>query len=125
MNDAFFQPLDGLVATSPHTYPCSEFSDHDWLLLGIERVESGRVFLQGHNPRFDCQPTRANYFVSLQSEHRRDLARDVNQRLIAAADLPDRLAAIPELARHECFALDGYWPQAAAMIRATKAARWR
>jgi hypothetical protein len=118
VNDAFFQPLDGLVTTSPHTYPCPEFSDHDWLHLGIqrvlERVESGRAFLQEHGPRFDYQPTRANYFVSLQSERRRDLAREVNQRLIATADLPDRLAAIPELARYECFALDGHWHQAAS-----------
>lgn len=117
VNDAFFQPLTGLVATSPHTYPCPEFSDEDWVRLGIqrvlERVESGRAFLQEHGPRFDYQPTRANYFVALQSERRRDLARDVNQRLLAAAELPDRLAHIPELQNYQCFALDGHWHQAA------------
>ena len=103
VNDAFFQPLDGLVATSPHLYPCPEYSDEDWLRLGIqrvlERVESGRAFLQEHGPRFEYQPTRTNYFAALQSERRLDLACDVNRRLLAAAALPDHLAPLPELKR--------------------------
>lgn len=117
VNDAFFQPLAGLVATSPHLYPCPEFSDEDWVRLGIqrvlERVESGRGFLQEHSPRFHYQPTRANYFVAQKSARRRDLARDVNLRLLATAALPDRLAHLPELQNYECFALDGHWHQAA------------
>ena len=117
VNDAFFQPLDGLVASSPHLYPCPEYSDEDWLRLGIqrvlERVESGRAFLQEHGPRFDYQPTRTNYFAALQSERRLELARDVNRRLLTAAALPDHLAQLPELKRYQCFALDGHWHQAA------------
>jgi hypothetical protein len=117
VNDAFFQPLDGLVATSPHTYPCPEYSDEDWLRLGIqrvlERVESGRAFLQEHGPRFEYQPTRTNYFAALQSERRLELARDVHRRLLAAAALPDHLAPFPELKKYQCFALDGHWHQAA------------
>ena len=118
VNDAFHQPLHGLVASSPHLHPCPEYSDADWLRLGIqrvlERVESGRAFLQEHGPRFGYQPTRANYFAAQNSPRRLGLVRDVNQRLLAAAALPDRLADIPELARYECFALDGHWHQAAA-----------
>jgi hypothetical protein len=36
--------------------------------------------------------------------------------LLATANrtLPDRLAAIPELAQYECFAADGHWHQAGA-----------
>ena len=117
VNDAFFQPLDGLVATSPHLYPCPEYSDEDWLRLGIqrvlERVESGRAFLQEHGPRFDYQPTRTNYFAALQSERRLELARDVNRRLLTAAALPDHLVNMPELKNYQCFALDGHWHQAA------------
>jgi hypothetical protein len=117
VNAAFFQPLAGLVATSPHLYPCPEYSDEDWLRLGIqrvlERVESGRAFLQEHGPRFDYQPTRTNYFAALQSERRLELARDVNRRLLAADALPDHLAQLPELQRYQCFALDGHWHQAA------------
>jgi len=117
VTDAFFQPLTGLVADSPNTRPCPEFSDEAWLRLGLQRVlepvESGRAFLQEHGPRFADTPGRSNYFYALHSERRRDLARDVNLALIAAAALPDRLAAIAELARYECFALDGHWHQAA------------
>ena len=117
VNDAFFQPLDGLVATSPHTYPCPEYSDEDWVRLGLqrvlERVESGRAFLQEHGPRFDYQPTHSNYFAAHRSERRLDLACDVNHRLLATAALPDHLAAFPELAHYECYALDGHWHQAA------------
>lgn len=118
VNDAFLQPLDGLAATSPHTYPCPEYSDADWLRLGIarvlERVENGRAFLQEHGPRFAYQPTRANYFVAQNSARRLELARDVNRRLLARAQLPDPLARFPELKNYQCFALDGHWHQAAA-----------
>ena len=79
----------------------------------LERVESGRAFLQEHGPRFDYQPTRANYFVAQKSVRRRDLARDVNRRRLAAAALPGRLAHLPELQRFECCALDGHWHPAA------------
>lgn len=117
VNDAFFHPLDGLVATSPHTYSCPEFSDEDWLLMGVQRVleraESGRAFLQEHGPRFEYQPTRSNYFVAQNSPRRLDLVRDVNRRLLSAAVLPDHLAQLPELKRYQCFALDGHWHQAA------------
>ena len=117
VNDAFFQPLAGLVATSSHTCPCPEYSDEDWVRLGIqrvlERVESGRAFLQEHGPRFDCQPTHANYFAAQKSARRLDLARDVNRRLLATAVLPDHLAQLPELKNYRCFALDGHWHQAA------------
>ena len=117
VNDAFFQPLDGLVATSPHTYPCPDYSDEDWLRLGIqrvlERVESGRAFLQEHGLRFAYQPTRANYFAAQNSLRRLELARDVNRRLLATATLPDHLAPFPELKNYQCFALDDHWHQAA------------
>ena len=117
VTDSFFQPLNGLVAASPHTRPCPEFTDERWLRLGLARVlepvPSGRAFLQEHGPRFADLPGRTNYFYSLASERRRDLALDVNLALIAQTTVPDRLAEIPELANYECFALDGHWHKAA------------
>lgn len=117
VNDAFFQPLTGLVAASPLHQPSLEFTDEQWLRLGLQRVlesvASGRAFLQEHGPRFDYTPGRSNYFHANASPRRRDLARDVNLGLIAAAKLPDRLAHLPELAKYECFALDGHWHSAA------------
>lgn len=117
VTDAFFQPLDGLVAASPHTRPCPAFTDEQWLELGLvrvlERVESGRGFLQEHGPRFVGTPGSTNYFYALASERRRDLVIGVNLALIAKATLPDRLEEIPELAKYECFAVDGHWHKAA------------
>ena len=118
VTDAFYQPLAGLVAASPHYRSTLEFTDEQWLRLGLTRVleavESGRAFLQEHGPRFDDPPSRSNYFYALAHERRRDLARDVNRALLAQTILPDRLASIPELAKYECFALDGHWHSAAA-----------
>lgn len=118
VTDAFYQPLDGLVAASPHTRPCPELGDEQWLRLGVARVleavGSGRGFLQEHGPRFADTPGRTNYFYSLASTRRRDLAISVNLALIARSTLPDRLAEIPELAKYECFAVDGHWHKAAA-----------
>jgi hypothetical protein len=117
VDQAFFEPLAGLVAASPHTRPCPEFTDEQWLRLGLRRVlepvESGRAFLQEHGPRFAEAPGRTNYFYSLASERRRDLVCGVNLALIAKATIPDRLADIPELANYQGFALDGHWHQAA------------
>lgn len=119
VNEAFFQPLAGLVAASPHTQPCPEFSDEEHLHLGVQRVlessESGRAFLQEHGVRFENTPRLANYFGALNSQRRGRVVRDVNLALvtIANATLPDRLAEIPELGKYECFAQDGHWHKAA------------
>jgi hypothetical protein len=81
----------------------------------LEASESGRGFLQEHGLRFDHPPGYNNYFASLKSERRRDLAREVNGNLIATveAKVADRLAGIPELAKYACFAADGHWHKAA------------
>jgi len=117
VRDSFFQPLAGLVSASPHSRSTLDFTDHQWLDLGIQRVlesvQSGRGFLQEHGQRFDNMPGRSNYFYAMASERRRDLACGVNLALIAAATLPDRLDHIPELAKYECFAMDGHWHQSA------------
>ena len=117
VDQAFFEPLAGLVAASPRTRSCPEFTDEQWLGLGLRRVlepvESGRAFLQEHGPRFAGAPGRTNYFYSLASERRRDLVCGLNLALIAQATLPDRLADIPELANYQSFAVDGHWHQAA------------
>ena len=120
VNEAFFQPLSAALARATLIRPCPEFSDEDWLRMGVQRVlegsESGRAFLQEHGLRFENAPTHNNYFASLKSERRRDLAQEVNLALIAAAGarLEDRLADIPELTGYECFAADGHWHKAAA-----------
>ena len=119
VNELFFQPLEPAMATAASLWPCPEFPDDVWIRMGVQRVleasESGRGFLQEHGLRFENPPGYNNYFASLKSPRRRDLAREVNTSLIAAmeAQVCDRLADIPELARYACFAADGHWHKAA------------
>jgi hypothetical protein len=120
VDQAFYQPINGLAAQSSQARPCPEFTDEDYLRCGVQRVledtQSGRAFLQEHGPSLDHAPTHANYFATLHSARRHGLLRDVHhaQRESANQTLPNRLADIPELATYDCFAVDGHWHQAAA-----------
>ena len=120
VNQAFFKPLEQALATAASRWLCPEFPDDEWLRMGVQRVleasESGRAFLQEHGLRFEQAPTCTNYFASLRSERRGELAREVNLSLITTmeARLCDRLADIAELAGYACFAADGHWHKAAA-----------
>ena len=120
VDNAFFEPLNGLVTASPHTRPCPDFSDQDCVRLGVQRVlemsESGRGFLQEHGLRFENTPGHSNYFAALNSQRRCQVIKDVNLALVTGinAKLHDRLMDIPELAKYECFAQDGHWHKAAA-----------
>ena len=119
VNQAFFEPLEQALTTAASLWPCPEFPDDEWLRMGVQRVleasESGRAFLQEHGLRFEQAPTYTNYFASLRSQRRGELAREVNRSLITTmeARLCDRLADIPELAGYACFAADGHWHKAA------------
>lgn len=119
VDEVFFQPLAEAVAKASNLWHCPEFPDDVWIHMGVQRVleasESGRGFLQEHGLRFDNPPSYENYFASLRSERRRDLAREVSRSLIAAIEpgIGDRLAGIPELSDYACFAADGHWHKAA------------
>jgi hypothetical protein len=119
VNELFFQPLEQALATASNLWPCPEFPDDVWMHMGVQRVleasPSGRGFLQEHGLRFDNPPGYNNYFASLRSERRRDLTREVNGHLITTieAQVRDRLADVPELAKYACFAADGHWHKAA------------
>src|SRR5260221_7458769 len=90
VNRAFFQPLEGLAAKSLASKLCPEFSDNDYLRLGVQRVlessESGRAFLQEHGVRFENTPELGNYFAALRSGRRRKGLPDVNVGLVSAAN---------------------------------------
>lgn len=121
VNELFFQALDQALATASNLWPCPEFSDDVWIHMGVQRVleasESGRGFLQEHGLRFENPPDYNNYFASLRSERRRDLAREVHHGLLTMAEaklsICDRLVHLPELAKYACFAADGHWHKAA------------
>ena len=119
VNDLFFQPLAGLADQSPHSSPHPDFSDQNYLSLGVQRIlessETGRGFLQEHGVRY-AAPTHSTYFYAFKSQRRLEMLEDVSRALLAATDsqVSDRLASLPELHRYECFAMDGHWHKAAA-----------
>lgn len=119
VDEQFLHLLNQATAVAPSRRPCPEFPDETWIAMGVQRVleasESGRAFLQEHGLRFDKAPRHDNYFASLKSPRRRDVAREVSQHILAQARsrVADRLADIPELARYACFAADGHWHKGA------------
>jgi hypothetical protein len=119
VNEQFLQLLKQATATAASRRPCPEFPDEVWIAMGVQRVleatESGRAFLQEHGLRFKNPPRHDNYFASLRSARRRDLAREVGRHILALAEarVCDRLADVPELARYACFAADGHWHKGA------------
>jgi hypothetical protein len=119
VNEQFLQLLEQATAAAPSRRPCPEFPDETWIAMGVHRVleatESGRAFLQEHGLRFDKAPRHDNYFASLRSARRRDVARDVGRYILLQAQsrVADRLADIAELARYACFAADGHWHKGA------------
>jgi hypothetical protein len=120
VNHAFFQPLQPLLTSAANLWHCPELPDDEWVRMGATRMLeaslSGRAFLQEHGLEFEKIPSYGNYFASLRSTRRRDLAVEISEGLIGVVDqqVSDRLAHIPELGRYACFAADGHWHQAAA-----------
>lgn len=120
VNHAFFQPLQPLLNRAANLWHCPELPDDEWVRMGVSRMleasPSGRAFLQEHGLEFEKIPSYSNYFASLRSARRRDLALEISEGLIAVVDqqVSDRLAHIPELDGYACFAADGHWHQAAS-----------
>lgn len=119
VNEQFLQLLEQATAAAPSRRPCPEFSDETWIAMGVQRVleatESGRAFLQEHGLRFQKAPRHDNYFASLRSPRRREVAREVSQSILlqVRSRVADRLAGIAELAGYACFAADGHWHKGA------------
>ena len=71
VNQDFYQPLDSLVESSLHRFPCRECSDSNWLHLGVRRAlesaPSGRAFLQERPPGTGYVPGNPNSIASLAS----------------------------------------------------------
>jgi hypothetical protein len=86
------------------------------VMRSIEGSRSGRAFLQEHGMRFEQPPNVGNYFASLRSPRRLNLAREISRSVKdeVSSQVPNRLAHIPELANYVCHACDGHWHEAAS-----------
>ena len=119
VRELFFKPFNDLFGTLTHRGHCPEYDDELWLRAGIQRVldksESGRGFLQEYAVQWEVMPKRSNYFESLKSSRRADLAQELSLKVVAQAEssFRDRLADIDELKDYEVFAIDGHWHRGA------------
>lgn len=113
-------PALQLVAACPTCRVCPELSDPAWVALGLQRAlyeaPTGRGFLQTHGVDLAFCPDYSHYFHTLKSARRLQLLQEVNERLVQSllADLPDELAAFPQLDNFDIYAGDGHWHQAAS-----------
>jgi Transposase DDE domain len=110
----FFAPLGPCLEASPNQRKCQEYSDMDFLEVGVSRVlmacQSGRDLLQRLTLMREGTPGRSNFFESLKSGRRLRMVEDVAERLRrkCAGELPDALAQFPELDDFDVYAGDGH-----------------
>ena len=110
----FFAPLWPCLEASPRQRQCQEYSDKDFLEVGMSRVvidcQSGRDLLQRLALMRDGTPGRSNFCESLKSKRRLQMVEDVAERLRqkSSGDLPDALAAFAELDGFDVYAGDGH-----------------
>lgn len=110
----FFAPLWPSLEASPKQRQCQDYSDRDFLEVGISRVlmslRSGRDLLQRLALMRETVPGRSNFFEALKSERRLSMVEDVGERLrrSCAGTLPDALAQFPELDGFDVYAGDGH-----------------
>src|SRR5215471_143983 len=113
ISDAFLEPALGLLPTLDHYRDDLDFSDAEFIMLGVRRINSyhpsGRSFLQSAR---QCDVTDVSvkaYFGAASSTRRLAMAHELNtvlSRTIVPAS--DRFALFPELAGRDILALDGH-----------------
>ena len=130
VNESFFEPLLDLASRSRQARACQVVRDEP--IRADRRATRARSLPE--RPRLSPRTwakvspaaTLAKYFAALHSARRCAVLHNVNRGMLApaTAQLPDRLADIPELARYEVFAMDGHWHTAAAHTPGTTESNW-
>lgn len=113
ISSIFFQPVLDLIPQTPGYRPGLEYSDIDFALLGLRRVQSlqpsGRAFLQSARQQELTETSLRAYFGAAKSPRRLAFLHELNRRLsLQVMALSDRFAAFPELQGRELLAIDGH-----------------
>jgi hypothetical protein len=111
----FSEPILNSMINNCFSRNCSEFSDEQFVLLGIRRVlgedKSGRAFLQRLHMENITDVEISNFFKSIKSNRRLRHLKKLFQMFTANANKRlmefDRLIVFSELAKFEIFAADG------------------
>lgn len=116
----FFAPVSDAYIGSDKTYHCKEFTDLDFLEMGVGRCLSdsrtGRDFVQRHGDHGRKQISPDLFFKSLGSKRRLANLQSVQKRMKSNLEqsLPDAFATISELDGFAIYAGDGHYHAAAA-----------
>ena len=110
---AFFQPALVLIPQTTGHRPNLDYSDADFVLLGLRRIQSlqpsGRGFLQSARLQELTQASLRAYFGAAQSQRRLGFLHELNRLLsLQVTALTNRFAAFPELQHRELLAIDGH-----------------
>ena len=113
IRDALLEPALSLIATLDNYRRDLDFSDSEFITLGIHRINSrhpsGRSFLQSVR---QCEVTDVSlraYFGAASSSRRLAMIHELNTTLSRGIVAPvDRFAKFPELAGRDVLALDGH-----------------
>ena len=128
---AFLKPLKDALDSSVNTRECPKFSDWEQLKAGVgrcvERVQSGRDWVQQLCHEFSMGLGVSCFFESLASPRRLRLAQEagdkVAERCDAGAD-DDPFAQHPELDDFGIYAADGHYHACSAHEDAVEGKRW-
>ncbi len=120
----FFAPLMNALQQCKSTRTCSEYSDREHLLMGVERViqqhGSGRSWIQRSLLIFNINVAVGVFFHALRSPRRMGMVADVAGIVrkevdrCAQASKHDALAQFPELGCFAVYASDGHAHAAAS-----------
>lgn len=116
----FFQPVADAYSRSCKRYDCQEFSDLDFVEMGINRCVSasgtGRDFLQFHGDNGRKTVNVDLHFKALKSERRLANLQSINALVTPLLDqhVEDAFASIAELDGFAIYAGDGHYHSGAA-----------
>lgn len=129
----FFEPLRDALSLSEHVRNCPRFSDWEHLRVGVgrclERVQSGRDWLQQLRHQFSMKLGVSCFFESLGSARRLELVQEVNTRVARRCDAEagindDLFCSHSELENFGIYAADGHYHACSAHEEAIDGKRY-
>jgi hypothetical protein len=123
LTERFFSPISKALKNAKSTRYCSRYSDETHIESGLRRVlenvSSGREWVQQLQGKFGIFVSVRNFFVSLKSERRMNLLKEINQDVCRQTDTlllahKDLFSQHSELNKFALYASDGHTHGASA-----------
>jgi hypothetical protein len=113
LSHIFLSPAIDLVPQIPGYRKGLDYSDEEFVILGLSRIQSlqpsGRGFLQSVRQRDLTDTSVRAYFAAAQSDRRLGFLHELNRQVsLKVTARVDRFAAFPELRGRELLAIDGH-----------------